>query len=80
MPKTHINDIEVQVFLDAAQRVEVGESISVDPNERERLINDLPIFIQGVVVEIMAQDGYPENVDWDAVTEDGGLSLLGEIS
>jgi len=24
----------------------------------------------------MAQPGYPDNIDWDALVEDGGISLI----
>lgn len=76
MPKTHINDVAIDIFLEAIENIETSASSSVNPNERDRLLNNLPVFIRVVVEEVMSQDGYPDNIDWDIVTEDGGLSLI----
>tara|TARA_R110000868_G_scaffold320646_1_gene581581 strand:+ start:186 stop:419 length:234 start_codon:yes stop_codon:yes gene_type:complete len=72
-----INDVPIAVFLETIENMKIGSNPDwPSPPSFEYLLSVQPVFIRGPIIEIMAQPGYPDNIDWDIVTEDGGMSLL----
>jgi len=72
-----INDIPVDVFLELIERLESQSDPSYPhPPSFDWLLSQQGVFLQSPIRQIMAQPGYPDNIDWDVVIEDGGLGLL----
>lgn len=72
-----INDIPIAVFLETIEHMKIASNSDYpDGPSFESLLAAQAVFIRGPIIEIMAQPGYPDNIDWDIVTEDGGMSLL----
>jgi hypothetical protein len=71
------NGVPRQLILDTIERLESESdpSYPVGPTF-DFLLSRQGVFIQSAIKQIMAQPGYPDNIDWDSVIEDGGLSLL----
>jgi len=75
MSEKTINGIPISILLETIERLEIEAEGWVD-RDFDDLLQDQPIFIRKPILDVMAQPGYPDNVDWDALVEDGGLSLI----
>jgi len=75
--RTTLNGIDFNVFLETIDRLEVQSDGSTNPTPPSfnYLLSREPVFLRGPIQEMMEQVGYPDSIDWDALTEDGGLSL-----
>lgn len=82
MTKT-INDVPINIILETIARLETEAEVYNQEGAElyaqedfDTLLLSVPIFIRGPIEQIMSQPGYPDNIDWDAVIEDGGISLI----
>lgn len=75
MTEKTINDIPVSVILEYIERLEQDAEAHYYLGFDD-LLQEVPIFIRKPIMDVMAQPGYPDNIDWDALIEDGGLSLI----
>lgn len=67
-----INGIPKTILLDTIARLEIAAE-ACSHADFDDLLQDEPLFIRQPIEQIMAQPGYPDNIDWDSVIEDGGL-------
>jgi len=75
MSEKTINDIPISILLETIERLQIEAEGWVN-RDFDDLLQDQPIFIRKPILDVMAQPGYPDNIDWDALVEDGGLSLI----
>lgn len=75
MTEKTINDIPISVILGYIERLKQDAEYHYYL-DFDDLLQEVPAFIRKPILDIMAQPGYPDNIDWDALIEDGGLSLI----
>ena len=67
-----INGVPTSILLETIERLE-NAAAACSHADFDDLLLDEAVFIRRPIEQIMAQPGYPDNIDWDSIIEDGGL-------